>query len=342
MKFELSAQAKNELERQHRVERDSRICDRIKAVLLKAEGWRDEAIAQALRIHAQTVAQHLRDWQQEQKLKPANGGSHSKLSEEQTRCLDAHLQNRTDWQVRQICRYVACTFKIQYTISGMTKWLHQQGFRYKKPKLIPAKADAAKQEEFIKAYRSLLDQTSAEEPILFIDAVHPTMATKSSCGWIKKGIDKPIAQTASRTRVNVVGAIELNSMNVVSQFVEAVNAQTVLTFFDAIKEAYPEAPKIHVVLDQSGYHRSQTLKEGAVFRDIELHYLPPYSPNLNPIERLGKLMNEPVRNHVFFESASVFRTSIRHFFKETLPKIKPTLFSRINDNFQTLPIAPSG
>lgn len=124
-----------------------------------------------------------------------------------------------------------------------------------------------------------------------MDAVHPTMATKVSCGWIKKGVDKPIEQTASRTRVNVVGAIELKSMNVVSEFAETVNSQTVLTFFDALKTAYPQAPKIHVVLDQSGYHTSQVLKDGAILRGIELHYLPPYSPNLNPIERLWKVMN---------------------------------------------------
>jgi transposase len=55
-----------------------------------------------------------------------------------------------------------------------------------------------------------------------------------------------------------------------------------------LKAEYPAAPKIHVVLDQSGYHTSQALKEWAVVRGIDLHYLPPYGPNLNPIERLCK------------------------------------------------------
>ncbi len=45
--------------------------------------------------------------------------------------------------------YVGKTFKVQYTVSGMTKWLHEHGFSYKEPKLVPAKADAQKQEEFI-------------------------------------------------------------------------------------------------------------------------------------------------------------------------------------------------
>ena len=84
-----------------------------------------------------------------------------------------------------------------------------------------------------------------------MDSAHPTMATKVVCGWIKKGVDKPIAQTASRTRVNIMGAIELTNT-------EYVNTEKVtVAFFDQLKTAYPDAPKIHIILDQSGYHRSQ-------------------------------------------------------------------------------------
>ena len=93
MTVELSAAQKKALETQHRVERDGRVRDRIKAVLLKSEGWTNEAIGQALRIHPETVAAHLRDWMQEEKLKPENGGSQSALCEQQTRALEQHLQD---------------------------------------------------------------------------------------------------------------------------------------------------------------------------------------------------------------------------------------------------------
>jgi transposase len=92
MEFKLSKEAKAEFERRHRVERDGRVRDRIKVVLLKSEGWEDEAIAQALRVHVQTVGQHLQDWHLEQKLAPENGGSKSKLDAEQVKHLDRHLQ----------------------------------------------------------------------------------------------------------------------------------------------------------------------------------------------------------------------------------------------------------
>jgi transposase len=178
-------------------------------VLLKNEGWKNKAIAQALRIHEETVRQHLTDWITDEKLKSENGGSYSKLDDAQTHALDTHISETTYTRVMDICAYVESTFGIGYTVSGMTKWLKEHKFSYKHPKNVPAKADLAKQEEFIEKYLALIADTPIDEPILFMDSAHSTMATKVVCGWIKKGIDKPIAQTASRTRVNVMGAIEL-------------------------------------------------------------------------------------------------------------------------------------
>lgn len=342
MEITLTKEQKKELELEHRYEGDSRVCDRIKAVLLKSEGWGNKAIAQALRIHEETVRKHLAEWQADKKLKPENGGSWSKLKDEQTQKLEAHIEENTYMRVIEICAYVEKTFCVLYSVSGMTKWLKQHDFSYKKPKAVPAKADIEKQEIFIEKYLKLIEETPANEPILFADSAHPTMATKIVRGWIRKGKDKPIAQIASRTRVNIMGAIDLTTMNVVSWHPEFVNGETTVNFLKQIKEAYPNAPKIHFILDQSGYHRSQIVKDFAEKESIILHYLPPYSPNLNPIERLWKVMNEEVRDNRVFKSAKEFRESISDFFHTILPEISHTLRGRINDNFQTIQPASSG
>ncbi len=338
----LNEEQKEYLELRHRYEGDKRVADRIKAVLLKNEGWKNKAIAQALRIHEETVRYYITDWTSDEKLKPENGGSYSKLNDTQSRALELHLGEITYTRVIDICAYIEKTYGVHYTVSGLTKWLHQHRFSYKQPKTVPAKADVTKQEEFVEKYIKLVAETPANEPILFMDSAHPTMATKVVCGWIKKGVDKPIAQTASRTWMNVMGAIELSSMNVVSCRLDYVNGETTVAFFDQLKAAYPVAPSIHIILDQSGYHRSQLVREEALKRNIVLHYLPPYSPNLNPIERLWKVMNENVRNNVFFTSPKHFREVISEFFEITISKIAQSLRSRINDNFQTIKPVLSG
>jgi transposase len=169
-------------------------------VLLKSEGWTNKAIAQALRIHADRVADHLRIWAKEKRLELENGGSVGKLSEQRASALDAHVYVK----VIDLCRFVSTTWDLSYSVSGMTKWLREHGFRYKKPKATRVKADPEKQEEWVKGYQALVDETPADELIVFMGAAHPTVAIKIVCGWLKQGIDKPIAQTASRTRVNVL------------------------------------------------------------------------------------------------------------------------------------------
>ena len=91
-----------------------------------------------------------------------------------------------------------------------------------------------------------------------------------------------------------------------------------------------------MVLDGAGYHRKKEVVDTAKELGIKLHYLPPYSPNLSPIERLWKVMNEYARNNKYFATAKEFRQKINHFLCETLPEIGDSLINRINDNFEML------
>ena len=67
------------------------------------------------------------------------------------------------------------------------------------------------------------------------------------------------------------------------------------------------------MLDGAGYYRSKEVKDKAAQLGITLHYPPPYSPNLNTIERLWKVMNEYARNNRYFSTEKEFRQPIRHF-----------------------------
>lgn len=338
MKVSLDEKQKSELERLHDKTRDGRVRDRIKAVLLASEGWTTSMISQALRRHETTIITHLKDYQRSEKLKPENGGSQGYLSKAQTEQLIEHLSDNTYFHNRDIVAYVKVRWGVQFTVSGMHKWLHHNGFSYKKPKGVPHKFDEQSQQTFIDEYEALKQSTSPdEEPILFIDAVHPTQATKVSYGWIRTGQDKPVKTTGSRTRMNIVGALNLNDIaGTVVRCYDRINGDNIADFFEAVRNQYPQQKKLHIILDGAGYHRSEDVRAKAKELDIELHYLPPYSPNLNPIERLWKVMNEHARNNRYFTSAKQFREIITRFFDVTLPKIADSLTTRLNDNFQVL------
>ena len=336
----LTSEEKIILESRHRNSHDSRECDRIKAVLLRSEGWTIARIAQALRHYESTINRHISDYYSG-KLMPKNGGSKSYLNKHQTSELIQHLEKKTYHCNHEIISYVESTYSIKYSVPGMNKWLHANNFSYKKPKGFPHKADKDKQASFVEEYKALKDSVGPEEPILFMDTVHPSQATKLSYGWIRTGQDKSVKTTASRTRMNIVGAIELCKLSkAITHDYQTVNQTSVEDFLSQVRAGYKEYGTIHMILDGAGYHRAESVAKKAKELRIELHFLPPYSPNLNPIERLWKVMNEKVRNNQFFSNAKEFRESIRHFFKKILPDIADELNDRINDNFQQLNYAP--
>lgn len=334
MKDFLTPELRTSLKAMHRREKNRRVADRIKAVLLSDKGWTYRQIAEALLIDEQTISRHVEEYLADEKLTLSSGGSAGKLTPQQIVEIKAHLEATTYLKVSDIIAYVKKHYGVTYTIQGMTSWMHHHGFSYKKPKATPAKADPALQAAWIGSYQALLNMTPEDEPILFGDGVHPTMATKVTYGWIKKGTDKPIATTGSRTRMNIMGALNLETMQVITGSYETIDGATMETFFDQLQAAYPTAPKIHLILDRGPYNISLTTRQAAKKRGIKLHYLPPYSPNLNPVERLWKVMNEYVRNNRFFKSAQEFRAEIINFFEVTWPNIAMASKDRINDTFQ--------
>ncbi len=338
-RIKLTALEKERLEIRHQQTNDGKERDRIKAVLLRCEGWTVPMIAQALRLHESTIIRHLNDYR-ESKLKPANGGSESRLDDEMTAELISHLEQHTYHQAQDIADYIYARWSIQYSVPGLNKWLHRNGFSYKKPKGVPYKADEQLQKNFIKKYRRLKTVSGGKEPILFMDSVHPSQATKLSYGWIRTGETKQVETTASRTRMNLIGVIKLNDLSstIVRQY-DTINAQSIIEYLHVIRSEYKSGKRLHLILDRAGYHRAKEVKKEAKKLNIKLHYLPAYSPNLNPIERLWKVMNEKVRNNRFFKSAKDFKRAIWEFFDNILPNIADSLDHRINDNFEILKLA---
>jgi len=338
MEWKLTQEARNHLIGSHKKERDGRARDRIKAVLLYDKGYTSQHIAEILLLDDETVRRHLEDYQRLQKLKTQNGGSASHLDPDQTAKLIAHLEAKTYLYVKEIAAYVETTFGVHYTVSGMTKWLHEHQFRYKKPHGIPAKADEQKQAEFITKYDTLKNTLKPDEIILFGDSTHPQHQTKLAYGWIKKGVGKSEKMTACQKRVNIMGTIDLREHHVECSKVDWVNTDSLKAFAEQLCKAYPHASTIHLILDNAGYHKSKAFVAFIETTKIKLHYLPPYSPNLNPIERLWKIMHEQVTYNRYYEKFAQFTEGIMKFF-ENIEQYRSILRSRITDNFQILKTA---
>lgn len=125
---------KAQLEQRHQACENRKEGDRIKAILLRSEGWTVPQISQALRLHQSTIIKHIEAYKTSGKLKNESGGSESHLTEKQTQELIAHLEENIYAHNHQIVWYIKEQFGVTYTVAGLHKWLHRNGFSYKKPK----------------------------------------------------------------------------------------------------------------------------------------------------------------------------------------------------------------
>lgn len=313
MKNFLSDDERNRLIFEHKKERDKRVCDRIKAILLYDKGWTLMQIAEALLLSDDAIRQHIKDYKASLKLKPENGGSEEKLSVEQSKTLVDHLHKHTYLYIKDILTYVKSVYGISYSVSGLRHWLWRHDFSYKKPSLVPGKANEEQQKQWIAEYEKLKTQLPSDETICFIDGVHPTHNTQLAYGWIKKGFRKEICANSGRSRLNLSGAIDLISKKLHIQEDKTLNAESTITFLKKIEEAYPTMKKIHVFSDNARYYKNKAVKAFLENSKVELHFLPPYSPNLNPIERLWKWMRERVMYNTYYEYFEDFKSAIIGF-----------------------------
>lgn len=310
----LSDQERVQLRAQHKPERDGRVRDRIKAVLLADDGWTPQQIAKVLLISDQAVREHIHEYKQSQKLKPQSGGSEEKLAPEQSKRLAAHLEMHTYLYVKDIVAYVETTFKVTYTVAGMRHWLKRHNFSYKKPALVPGKADKERQQQWLSEYERLRQGLPADETIGFIDGVHPTHNVQPAFGWIRTGVRKEISANTGRGRINLSGMIDVIGYNVIIQEDQTLNAEATIQFIRKIEDAYPTKRKIHIFCDNAPYYRNKTVQQHLKSSRVKLHFLPPYSPNLNPIERLWKWMKERVIYNAYYEHFDEFKAAVMGFF----------------------------
>lgn len=320
----------------HRTARKKRDADRIKAIVLLGKGWTFNQVAEALLMDEETIRNHLKRYKENgiKGLLSINyKGTESKLSKKELKKLDKHLEQDTYLKVEEIVFYVKKTFNKKYSISGMTDLLHRMGFVYKKPKVVPGKADTEKQKEFIDFYNKLKSEKADNDPIYFMDGTHPQHNSVAAYGWIKKGTNKEIKSNTGRARININGAINIKNLKASVHFGDSINAQSTVHLFKKIERTNVNACAIYVIADNARYYNCKFVTDYLENSKIKLIFLPPYSPNLNLIERLWKHFRKKILYNKYYETFEEFKIACKLFFKN-IKKYRNELSSLLKDNFQ--------
>jgi transposase len=337
--FILTERQIQELKMQHRLLKDKRMAYRINAIYLLGTGWTQERVCEALMFDEGTLRHYVKRYREggiKNLISNHYFGGQGKLSKDEELFLDKHLEQTLYLDAKSIADYIWKTFGEKYSVRGATELLKRLGYVYKKPKIIPGKADAEAQKEFLKQYEELKSKLKADDKILFMDGVHPQHNTIAAYGWIKKGEEKEIKSNSGRQRLNINGALELKNHKVTVTFEETLNAVTVLSLLRKLRKVYKKAGKLYIICDNAKYYKKDTVLLEAKSLDIELVFLPPYSPNLNLIERFWKLFKKHILYNQYYEKFSDFKKVVEEFFAYGMKKYKSELKTLLTENFQII------
>lgn len=308
---------------------------RINAIILLGTGWTQAQVSEALLLDERTIRRYVKAYRQEGLdglLEVRFQGSQCHLNQEQIRALDEHLQDNLYTHVRDICQSIESLFGVTYSASGATQLLQRMGFVYKKPKHVPGKADRQAQEAFVAQYEDLKEHKRPEDPIYFMDAVHPQHNSVPAYGWIKKGHEAELKANCGRQRLNINGVIDVATFKTVVRFDDTINADSTTDLFKQIERKHRKANTIYIIADNAGYYRSKVVKAYLENSRIKLIFLPAYSPNLNLIERLWKYFRKVVMNNRYYQTLQDFTEAAEAFFAN-IKEHRKALRSLLTENF---------
>jgi transposase len=327
---------------------NSAVHRRMNALLLLDDGWTAERVAEALFIDAETARAHLRLYAAGGRAgieRLAYAGHAPVLGAAQVAELSAELSGRTYLTAKAVCGFVAARFGLSYTPHAMARLLGRIGFVWKRPKVVPAKADAEAQRAFLEGTLLPLMAAAEADPaqkLLFVDATHPAYDAHPARGWLRRGETATLKSNHGRVNVTLNGALSWPGREVITREAALITGAEMVAFFEGIAARYPMARTIALVLDNATYNRAALVREwlGRPGCRVRLVYLPPYAPNLNLIERLWWFFKKKALWNTHYPTLADFRTAIRGFFAN-LGNWKDELASLLTNRFHLVGSKPT-
>lgn len=200
--------------------------------------------------------------------------------------------------------------------------------------MIPAKADPAQQAAYLQQELEprLAQAQAGTRAVFFVDAAHFVLAP--FLGFLWSVVRLFIPAPAGRQRFNVLGALHAVTHELITVTNDAyITADSVCTLLDKLIALSLGVP-ITLVLDNARYQRCIKVIEKAAHLNIELCFLPPYSPNLNLIERMWKFVKKQCLYSRYYADFASFKAAITRCLEETATTHQSALKSLLTLRFQ--------
>lgn len=220
------------------------------------------------------------------------------------------------------------------TSEAVRKMLRKKGLKILRPKVIPGNPPGEEeQKQTIEQYFEMKRIRESGTVFLFGDGMHLIHQNVPGLCWGDPK-DPPVLKTnTGRNRLNILGAYNPDSHEFIHLTGEEnCDAERAIEFFEKILKHYPQAPGIVLILDNTKYFKAEIVAAWLEKHPkLRLHFLPPYAPNLNLIERFWRFAKERIIKNNYYDKYKNFRANVFRFLNHTdkyIDKLKTLMIEK--------------
>jgi transposase len=308
----LSRAVRRRLQRLDRKTRDADLRVRCRVVLKVAQGLSARSAAREVGCVPSTAARIVAAFLAEGEASLFDGRSengHRKVDEDVRQGLREIVVatpatfglQRSTWSLEALALVVARQLEVWISIGHLWKVLRDLQIRWKCAKpIVACPWPAWRRKRRIRELRALEAERRPREVVLFADEVDINLNPRIGRDWMLPGQQKLVLTPGQNQKAYIAGAYDPRTGRIVCVDGDRKAVWLFLNLLRALLVVYRSARKIHLILDNYGIHKSEAvvafLQE--VGGKIQLHFLPPYCPEENRIERLWKDVHDNItRNH---------------------------------------------
>jgi len=208
---------------------------------------------------------------------------------------------RPTWTRELLIKQMVRETGVRVSLSTMSRALHAIGARRGRPRpVVRCPWSKRRQNRCLKAIGWLIAHPPPGHVVVASDEADIDLNPKIGYDWMLSGEQKEVVTPGQNQKRYVAGALDLRSSRLTWVFGKRKASALFTALLERLCQTYPGAKVIHVILDNARLHKSQYTRrtvEGLQGK-IMLHFLPPYCPNENPIERVWRDLHDNVtRNH---------------------------------------------
>ena len=278
-----------ELERAIRAAGSIRSAQRMTAIRALLLGLERTAVRLAFQITAKTLSVWIAQFNArgiDGLVDRPRSGRPPKIPRGKTEELSALVEEpqragRTHWTGKSFCGYLRESLQIEAGYSTVLRWLKNHAFRLKVPQPWPDRQDEQQRQAFVEQLRAWLCDESID--LWYLDEMGVEGDPRPRRRFAKRGAKPRVTRNGDHVRMNVTGMVCPRTGQFYALEFSHNDTEMFQLFLDHANADVPrQRPRNVLICDNASWHKSASLRLGA----FERAFLPPYSPDLNPIERL--------------------------------------------------------